>query len=48
MRLIADESVDGDIVWALRDLGYAVEYVAELDPGTDDAEVLRRAEAAGA
>ena len=37
------ESVDRQIVDALRDAGYTVEYVAELAPGTADPDVLERA-----
>lgn len=38
MNFLADESVDRDIVVALRAHGYKVTYVAEMEPGiTDDA-----------
>lgn len=40
MTLVADESVDGGIVRALRAAGLVVAYVAELDPGIPDPEVL--------
>lgn len=43
MRIFADESVDGEIVRALRGAGHRVDYAAELDPGAPDDEVLRRA-----
>lgn len=48
MRLLADENVDRPIVERLRRDGHDVIYVAELDPGITDRDVLRRAEAAGA
>lgn len=38
MNFLADESVDRDIVVALRARGHKVTYVAEMEPGiTDDA-----------
>lgn len=40
MTLVADESVDGPIVRALRVAGHSIEYVAELDAGVLDAAVL--------
>ncbi len=40
MRFVADESVDGPIVYRLRADGHEVEYVAELSPGIKDPEVL--------
>lgn len=43
MRVLADESVDGEIVRALRAAGHAVDYAAELDPGAPDDLVLGRA-----
>lgn len=48
MRILADESVDGEIVRALRAAGYEVDYAAELDPGASDETVLRRAKTARA
>ena len=42
MRLVADESVDKQIVDRLREQGHEVLYVAELDPGVDDETVLLR------
>ncbi len=33
MNFLADESIDRQIVVLLRDNGYYVEYVAEMDPG---------------
>lgn len=43
MILFCDESVDGSIVAALRRDGFEVLYVAEMDPGLPDDEVLTRA-----
>ena len=40
MTIVADESVDKQIVDRLRSDGHDVVSVAELDPGIDDAEVL--------
>ncbi len=40
MKILADESVDGDIVLHLRHDGHDVEYVAEMSPGIMDEEVL--------
>ena len=48
MNLLADEGVDRQIVERLRQSGYAVQYVAEMDPGIDDATVLGRANESGA
>ena len=45
MKLIADESVDTQIVEQLRGNGHEVTSVAELAPGMDDPEVLARANA---
>lgn len=45
MRILADESVDGDIVDVLRDSGHDVLYVAELEPGIPDEQVLSRSRA---
>jgi predicted nuclease of predicted toxin-antitoxin system len=39
---LADESVDGQIVYHLREIGYSVRYIAELAPGINDKEVLNR------
>ena len=47
MRLVADEGVDRQVVERLREAGHAVVYIAELDPGTGDEEVLAQASAAG-
>ena len=43
MNLVADESVHGPIVHALRALGHAVAYVAETCSGSQDDEVLSMA-----
>lgn len=40
MKLIADESVDGNIVMALRASGHEVIYIAECQPGISDHDVL--------
>jgi predicted nuclease of predicted toxin-antitoxin system len=47
MNLFADESVDSPIVDLLRQEGHEVTYVAELDPGIVDEEVLALAKQAG-
>ncbi len=40
MRLVADESVEGPTVSALRDAGHTVLFIAETSPGIEDEEVL--------
>ena len=40
MRLVADESVEGPTVERLRRGGHVVIYVADLDPGIEDPDVL--------
>ena len=40
MKLVADESVDGPTVEHLRRNGHDVIYVAELEPGIEDPDVL--------
>lgn len=45
MNLLCDEGVDRPIVERLRREGHDVLYVAELEPGIPDGEVLRRANA---
>lgn len=40
MKIVADESVDNQIVARLRANGHEVLYVAELDPGIEDEQVL--------
>ena len=41
MNLLADESVDRQIVERLQDEGYDVVYAAELEPGVSDEAVLQ-------
>jgi len=43
MNLVADESVDQQIVERLRQDGHDVTYVAEMEPGISDETVLQRA-----
>ena len=43
MNLLADEGVDGPIVERLRQDGHVVLYVAEMEPGISDQEILQRA-----
>jgi predicted nuclease of predicted toxin-antitoxin system len=45
VKLLADEGVDAQIVARLRADGHDVTYVAELAPGTTDADVLELANA---
>jgi predicted nuclease of predicted toxin-antitoxin system len=40
MKFLADENIDRQIVMALRGAGHDVVYVAELDPGITDVQVL--------
>jgi predicted nuclease of predicted toxin-antitoxin system len=40
MKILADESVDRPIVERLRELGYVVDYIAEIDPSIVDRAVL--------
>ena len=40
MNLLADESVDRQIVDRLRQDGHAVRYIAEMEPGISDDRVL--------
>ncbi len=47
-EILADEGVDRQIVDRLREAGYRVLYIAELNPGLDDVAVLGRAEQTGA
>jgi predicted nuclease of predicted toxin-antitoxin system len=42
VKIVADESVDKQIVDKLRTQGHEVLYIAELDPGIDDETVLLR------
>jgi len=43
VRYLADESVERQIVDALRSGGYEVDWIAELAPGATDTDVLARA-----
>ena len=43
MNLVCDEGVERPIVEHLREQGHHVLYIAELDPGIRDQEVLARA-----
>lgn len=43
MNFLADENVDRAIVTALRSEGHDVLYVAEMQPGIDDDQVLKLA-----
>jgi predicted nuclease of predicted toxin-antitoxin system len=43
MRILADESIDRQIVNGLRQAGHSVDYVAEMDPGISDDHVLNLA-----
>ena len=45
MNFLVDENVDGSIVTALRTDGHDVLYVAEMQPGIDDDQVLELANA---
>jgi len=42
VKIVADESVDRQVVDRLRAGGHIVLYVAEIDPGVDDQAVLLR------
>ena len=48
MNLLADESVDRQIVERLRQDVHGVTYVAEMEPGISDETVLQRANEQGA
>ena len=43
MKLLADESIDLPIVESLRRDGHFVLYIAEMEPGIQDNEVLKQA-----
>lgn len=43
MKFLADEGVDRQIVERLRENGLSVLYVAEIEPGISDDEVLNQA-----
>lgn len=40
MKFLADESVDKPIVTMLRNEGFDIDYVLELNPGADDETIL--------
>jgi hypothetical protein len=48
LKIVADESVDKQIVDRLRSDGHDVLFIAELDPGIDDDAVLLRSREAHA
>jgi predicted nuclease of predicted toxin-antitoxin system len=48
MNLVADEGVDGHIVARLRQDGYDVLYIAEMEPNISDDMVLSHANTQGA
>ena len=48
MNFVADESIDRQIVDRLRQNGYIVQYVAEMEPGISDDTVLELANREGA
>ncbi len=43
MKFLADECVDRQIVDVLRKIGFQVQYVAEMNPGISDTDVLESA-----
>jgi predicted nuclease of predicted toxin-antitoxin system len=43
VNFVADESIDQEIVKRVREDGHTVSYVAEMDPGISDDDVLRLA-----
>ncbi len=43
MHLFADEGVERQVVERLRQDGYQVRYVAEMDPGISGDEILEQA-----
>lgn len=47
MKFLADENVDQQIVASLRSTGHEVVYIAELDPGITDEQVLELANSQG-
>jgi predicted nuclease of predicted toxin-antitoxin system len=48
LKFVADEGVDSQVIERLRDTGHTVWYLAEMDPGTADKEVLGLANREGA
>ena len=47
MNLLADESIEGQVVQRLRSEGHSIEWIAEIAPGASDAEVLAMAATTG-
>jgi len=45
MNVLADEGVDGPVVERLRHDGHVMLYIAEMEPGISDEEILRKANA---
>jgi predicted nuclease of predicted toxin-antitoxin system len=45
LRILADESVEGEVVACLRSKGHNVAYIPETSAGIRDDEVLARANA---
>lgn len=43
MKILADESIESEIVRALRTVGHEVVDIKEISPGIEDIEVLSRA-----
>ncbi|HMQ03625.1 MAG TPA: DUF5615 family PIN-like protein [Pyrinomonadaceae bacterium] len=48
MKILADESIESEIIRALRAAGHEVADIKEISPGIDDIEVLSRAAASEA
>ncbi len=48
MRIVAGENVDKQIVDCLREHGYSVTSIVEMDPGIDDEAVLAASRQEGA
>ena len=47
MSILADESIDRQIVEFLRNNNFYVDYIAEMDPGITDREVFQSAQQKG-
>ena len=48
MNLVADESIERQVVESLREQNHAIWYIADIDPGTSDDNVLAMANEHGA
>jgi predicted nuclease of predicted toxin-antitoxin system len=48
MNLVADESIDRQVVDSLRKQNHVIWYIADIDPGTSDDNVLAMANTHGA